>query len=306
MLQRNSAKILLISLSAPPGISNTPFPPVAILFKTDSQKEMRLSVFAQKTKFCSPTAIIKSWMLTWCWEQVLHRNTPPRADSTELLLLLLPLLTRFFLERQLKCKRQCFCASAPSRRKWRICKPQTELFWPRPLQCKVQTLLLWASVQGLWWKQQHITFPFHCFSINLCSSSPRQAKSSYLLLLHHRVSYFLHSLQTIAMMIKTCEHPLFPGHLVSTQHSWEWRRRTLVKIGAERWTRVLSQTVNYASYVSLALTPEQTGKNTKMSKSNWQGQVTRNERNINQAIVTSSVDLLIKKTPFNLTQLSYQ
>lgn len=116
----------------------------------------------------------------------------------------------FFLERQLKCKRQCFCASAPSRRKWRICKPQTELFWPRPLQCKVQTLLLWASVQGLWWKQQHITFPFHCFSINLCSSPPRQAKPSYLLLLHHRVSYFLHSLQTIAMMIKICEHPLSP------------------------------------------------------------------------------------------------
>lgn len=210
MLQGNSAKILLISLSAPPGISNTPFPPVAILFKTDSQKEMRLSVFAQKTKFCSPTAIIKSWMLTWCWEQVLHRNTPPRADCTELLLLLLPLLTHFFLERQLKCKRQCFYASAPSRRKRRICKPQTELFWPRPLQCKVQTLLLRASVQGLWWKQQHITFPFHCFSINLCSSPPRQAKPSYLLLLHHRVSYFLHSLQTIAMMIKTCEHPLSP------------------------------------------------------------------------------------------------
>lgn len=144
----NSANILLISLAAPPTISNPPFPPVAILLKTDSQQEMRLSVFAHRKQSSVHLQPLEKFECSLYAENKYFTEIHHQEQTAHNCCSSCSLLTLFFLERQLKCKRQCFCASTLSCRKQKICKPQIELFCPRPLQCKVHTLLLCVSVQG--------------------------------------------------------------------------------------------------------------------------------------------------------------
>lgn len=92
-------------------------------------------------------------------------------------------------------------------------------------------------------------------------------KPLYLLLLHYRVSYFLHSLQTTAMMTKACK--LLPSPWPFGFHSklMEMKRKD---IGENRYREVNKSTVTDSELCFLCIPSfnnRATGKNTKMSKS---------------------------------------